>query len=402
MRTVLRSGVIATTARLASGGLILIGMACRAAAGPGDADARPSAAPPTQPTDGPGGAQYAHGGVTTRHIGDGDSECWIFLPRDPVPKEAPVVVFLHGWGGMKPGVYGAWIRHLVRRGNIVIYPRYQASLRDKPGDMTTHAYETVRNAWKSLLEDKEIQPRKDKIAYVGHSLGGILTANFLARSAALGLPPAGAALMVEPSNGEPMIKRADRVMKIEDVSRAPADALVVAMVGDSDKLAAEFAAKKIMGALAQIPHDNKNYLVVHSDSTAGLVADHLSPTCPDASITDEHEDAADDDDLIDLLGETNNESAAGDRPARREGPLRKRLEERRAQKSGGAGARGNRKPVTDALDWYAYWKVCDGLLDACYSGTNREYALGRGPEVRNMGKTADGHVVSEIEVRDLP
>ena len=29
---------------------------------------------------------------------------------------------------MNPLYYGAWLDHLVKRGNIVVYPRYQATL----------------------------------------------------------------------------------------------------------------------------------------------------------------------------------------------------------------------------------------------------------------------------------
>ena len=43
----------------------------------------------------------------------------------PTPEVAPVVVFNHGWFAVNPGVYGAWIEHMVRKGRIVIAPRYQ-------------------------------------------------------------------------------------------------------------------------------------------------------------------------------------------------------------------------------------------------------------------------------------
>jgi len=84
--------------------------------------------PPSQPQTGPGGMQSAHAGVTKNRYGSGGQEYWIFEPDSPKPRSAPVIVFLHGWGGMNPLYYGAWLDHLVKRGNIVIYPRYQSSL----------------------------------------------------------------------------------------------------------------------------------------------------------------------------------------------------------------------------------------------------------------------------------
>ncbi|MEZ4892408.1 MAG: hypothetical protein R2778_05270 [Saprospiraceae bacterium] len=50
---------------------------------------------------------------------------WLFEPADPKPDSAEVVVFLHGYGAYNPMAYGKWIKHLVAKGNIVIYPRYQ-------------------------------------------------------------------------------------------------------------------------------------------------------------------------------------------------------------------------------------------------------------------------------------
>ena len=95
-----------------------------------------SVAPPSQPQSGPGGKQYVHGSVTKNRYGKGGQEYWMFEPDSPRPRTAPVIVFLHGWGGMNPLYYGAWIDHLVKRGNIVIYPRYQANLLTSIKDFT--------------------------------------------------------------------------------------------------------------------------------------------------------------------------------------------------------------------------------------------------------------------------
>src|SRR5262245_60241027 len=84
--------------------------------------------PPAQPDTGPGGKQYAHAAVKKTRYGNGNQEYWIFEPDAPKPASAPVIVFIHGWGGMNPLYYGAWLDHLVKRGNIVVYPRYQATL----------------------------------------------------------------------------------------------------------------------------------------------------------------------------------------------------------------------------------------------------------------------------------
>src|SRR2546423_12074215 len=57
--------------------------------------------------------------------GKGADEVWVFRPaHDP----RSVVVFVHGHGGPgedTPQYHLPWLRHLVSRGNAVLYPRYE-------------------------------------------------------------------------------------------------------------------------------------------------------------------------------------------------------------------------------------------------------------------------------------
>src|SRR5262245_4974237 len=78
--------------------------------------------PPSQPKEGPGGSAYAHAALTKHRYRQGAQEYWLFEPAKPKPESVPVVVFLHGWGAMNPLLYGGWIEHLVKRGNIVVFP----------------------------------------------------------------------------------------------------------------------------------------------------------------------------------------------------------------------------------------------------------------------------------------
>src|SRR4051812_41913984 len=59
---------------------------------------------------------YPHRAVRRQQVGSGARSYWLFEPADPTPARAPVVVFHHGWLATNPGVYGAWIEHLVRQG----------------------------------------------------------------------------------------------------------------------------------------------------------------------------------------------------------------------------------------------------------------------------------------------
>src|SRR5215204_4524588 len=102
--------------------------------------------PPSQPQTGPGGKQYAHASVIKNRYEKGGQEYWIFEPDSPKPRTAPVIVFFHGWGGMNPLYYGAWLDHLVKRGNIVIYPRYQSNLLTPISDFLPNTLQAVKEA----------------------------------------------------------------------------------------------------------------------------------------------------------------------------------------------------------------------------------------------------------------
>src|SRR5678816_3915646 len=140
-----------------------------------------SVTPPSQPQTGPGGKQYTHASVTKNRYGKGGQEYWIYEPDSPKPRTAPVIVFLHGWGGMNPMYYGAWIDHLVKRGNIVIYPRYQANLLTPIKDFTPNTISAVKDAVNRLKTGKgHATADFIRFAAVGHSLGGLLAATVAA------------------------------------------------------------------------------------------------------------------------------------------------------------------------------------------------------------------------------
>ena len=115
-------------------------------------------APPSQPRSGPGGADYAHGGIRETEHGEGGKQFWIIEPAKPAPKKAPVVIFLHGYSAMFPDSYRGWIDHLAKRGNIVIYPRYQEKLLTPPAEYFQNAIASVRAALAVLGEPGHVQP----------------------------------------------------------------------------------------------------------------------------------------------------------------------------------------------------------------------------------------------------
>src|SRR5262249_39030961 len=137
----------------------------------------------------------------SRH-GEGDVAFWVYTPAQPVPPQAPLVIFVHGWSAMDPRGYSAWITHLVRRGSIVIYPVYQGSFHTPIPTTRFSMLYAVTRALLHLREAGGIRPDTDRVAVVGHSLGGALATQLAATAEKDGLPTPRVVMAVQPGRGE--------------------------------------------------------------------------------------------------------------------------------------------------------------------------------------------------------
>lgn len=210
--------------------------------------------------------------------GQGTLQYWLYEPADPSPASAPVVVFNHGWSAVNPEVYGAWIEHIVRRGNVVIYPVYQDSLRTPPVDFATNAIAATKAALALLRGTGHVKPELDKFAIVGHSAGGQLSATMAALAASSGLPKPRAVMCAEPGKSWGAFR-----IPIGNLSTIPHDTLLLAVSGDEDKIVADRDARKIIAGATRVPQTNKNLLILVSDQRGypELVANHLAACAPD-------------------------------------------------------------------------------------------------------------------------
>jgi pimeloyl-ACP methyl ester carboxylesterase len=232
------------------------------------------ATPPKQPEKGPGGKEYAHKVSRQKSYGEGDTQYWIFEPDQPAPATAPVVVFCHGWSAMDPGSYGPWIEHIVRRGNIVIFPRYQANLLTPPADFTDNAIKSLYDAFSELAKDGHVKPDLERVAAVGHSFGGVVCANLAALAQKKGLPKFKAVMPVEPGAGQ----FGEGVF--QDYKDIPADTLLLCVAGDDDNITHDTDAKRFFKESTTVAKANKNLLVISSDKHGkpGLSANHFVPS----------------------------------------------------------------------------------------------------------------------------
>jgi acetyl esterase/lipase len=232
-----------------------------------------SPTPPKQPETGPGGATYAHAKAVRQQFGKADDQFWVYEPADPKPEKAvPVVIFLHGWSAMSPDPYIRWIEHIVRRGNIAIYPRYQDSIISDPNGFTGHAITAIKDALAELQKGEHVRPDLARCATVGHSFGGVLAANVAALAARNGLPGIKAVFVVEPGTG-------GFGNPYADYSLIPAGTLLLSLAAEEDLLVHDKDALRIFREAKSVKKDDKNYILMSTDrhGSPPLSADHFAP-----------------------------------------------------------------------------------------------------------------------------
>jgi hypothetical protein len=202
----------------------------------------------------------------------GAHQYWIFEPDSPKPESAPLIVFNHGWSAFDPISYIGWINHIVKKGNIVVYPRYQLGLSIGYKLFTSNAIQAVKDAIQELEHGDHVRPQLDKFAIVGHSLGGGITAYMAAEASDAGLPVPKAIMPVQPA-----IPFGPAV----DLNKIKSETIMVVVVGENDNVVGDKSGITIFYESSQIPLSQKDFVIQMTDTYGkpDLVANHLAPLC---------------------------------------------------------------------------------------------------------------------------
>lgn len=306
---------------------------------------------PTQPTSGPGGSNYTYGGVTEYDYatnGNGE-DFWLFEPNNPVPDSANTIVFCHGMGETNPMLYGGYIKHLVRKGNIVIYPRYQKDLSAVTSNYNDSCAKGIQKALDTLKTAGHVKPRLYNYFITGHSVGGVLTANMSMLYAHYNLPKPLAAFSIEP--GAPGLAG----IVLSDYSAFPSDVNYLIEIGSQDIVVGTQPGTDLYNNTINAPTSHKNLVEQFPDShgTPAITSTHMEPLSADNQFDN---------------GETNLFISLST-PA-----------------------------VADAVDYFCIWKLMDALMDCSLTGQNCNVAFGNTPEQKSMGLWSDAIFVTPLQI----
>ena len=331
----------------------------------------PSAAYPTQPeqpASGFGGSDYPHRDMVDWSLGAGGTQVWVFEPASPAPDSAPVVVMMHGWIENNPRAYGAWIRHMVRRGNIVIYPRYQAFALSPISNYVDDAATGIKSALDELLKPGHVRPMLNQCTMVGHSCGASIIVALAASASDRKIPAPKAIVVVEPG--------ASRALAMGDVSKVPANTLIAMIVGDRDRVVGSVEAVGLYKRMEQVPREKRVFITLRTDAHGSptMAATHEAPLALAPQI-----DGMDIPDRI--TGKSANQAGPMDLQPRANAFL---------------------ATPPDAMDFYGLWKTTDAVFDAAIHGADLPDSVIHSKEFRSMGVWSDGVPATPLDVRREP
>ncbi|MGO4523564.1 alpha/beta hydrolase [Microvirga sp. 2MCAF35] len=337
-----------------------------------------AATPPQQPAQGPGGRDYTSTEVVKRALGTASSGTFVFHGNDEPSTRRPVVVFLHSWGAVNPGLYGGWIDHLARKGHLVLFPRFQEVNRSRPADASNLAEDLIQNALAELADDPKAKPDKERIAFIGHSAGVPIALN-LAAGASSGKVPAPKLIFGLMPGGIASNEK-ERGILLRDLSAVDPATMIITMSGDRDYLPSDRASRLLLQQASAVPASRKLFMRAPSDDHGfpALTATLASPGSPkadyDASAIKLPPDPPRDPKQRNTWRWSADMSLSGPQTI-----LTQQL-----------GTNG-----TDALDFLAFWKTFDLASDAAFAGKEAS-ALLRDPKFVDMSTWSDGWPVKRL------
>lgn len=303
---------------------------------------------PSQPLTGPGGSAYICDSIAQFDYASDPDGYWLYIPVVPNLDSAHVVVFVHGYGAYNPMIYGNWISHIVKKGNVVIFPRYQKNLMSpRPTGFIPNVSTAIKDALVVIDSIHDVKPIVSNLTFTGHSYGGVISAGIAADFKKYDLPQPKVLLLCSPGSGP------FKGGVLADYSGISPDTKLVVMVSENDDIVGDKLGIVIYNTATNV-HD-RNFIRQYADKHG-------------KGITDHHNESY----AVNLDFDSKNRNPT-------------------SQKALRIGRE-------NATDYFGYWKILDGLMDCSRYGKNCEYALGNTSYQRFLGKWSDGKPVKELEV----
>ena len=302
---------------------------------------------PSQPPAGLGGSSYAHDDIKMIDFADEPHGYWLFEPASPKPDTAPVVIFLHGYGAINPMVYGGWIRHMVRKGNIVIFPRYQKNMiSPRPTRFDINIARAISNARVELQKDGHIKPDWSQLIMVGHSYGAAMSAYFASEYAQHQVPKPKGIMLCAPGTGPAKAGR------LKSYAQIPEDIAILLINNAEDRVVGDSFQHRIISTAQPTPFRNMLRQVPDDHGEPKVQAGHNECYSLDKTFD------------TGLRNPT--------------------------------VVRSFRVGQTDAVDYFGYWKLFDAMSSCLREDKHCDIAFGFSDAQLSLGNWSDGQPIKPL------
>ena len=194
-------------------------------------------------------------------IGKGPAGVWLFRPAGK-PKD--LVVYFHGQGGATeatPANHRPWIEHLVARGSVVVYPRWELTYESDP---MQYIVAGVKAALKRL--DVGGLP----VLSIGYSRGGALAVEYGAVAARNGLPVPDKIMSIFPAS-------VGNEQHLIDLTPLDHSTGLLIQMGEEDAIVGRAGARHLLRRLQIGGFPAPNIKLDFVGSHPGFKADHFAP-----------------------------------------------------------------------------------------------------------------------------
>ncbi len=208
-----------------------------------------------------GGSNYPDHATVVGPIGQGSESVWLYTPAGK-PKD--LVVYFHGQGGpteTTPVNHLPWIKHLVARGSIVVYPRFEIFYEQDPIPFIVAGVQTA-----TKRADVDGLP----VLSIGYSRGGALAVEYGAVAAKRGLPVPDQIISIFPSS-------VGNEGHIVDLTPLDHSTQLLIQMGQNDQVVGRTGAKHLLRRLKAAGFPAPNISLDFVSSQSGFVADHGAP-----------------------------------------------------------------------------------------------------------------------------
>ncbi len=295
------------------------------------------------------GIEYKHEAVKQYDFAKKPHGYWLFVPDQPRPAKSDVVVFMHGYGGYNPMIYGKWIKHLVQQGKTVIYPRYQRNLfLPSPKKFGKNASKGIVDALQELQNGDYPEPNIDNFSYIGHSYGGVISSFLSANFQKYELPKPKVLMMCSPGTA---IFKGGRLDSYESL---PEDLKLIILTSVHDDVVGDEFAWLVYNTATNTPDRNLLRQFPDAHKAERIRAGHNESYC------------------IDQEFDTGLRNVTTKRALR--------ISE------------------LNAIDFYGYWKLYDAAYSCVVKGQHCDVALGNTAKQKYLGAWADGSPIRQLEV----